>query len=287
MDDIFLKAKSVDLFHYLASLGYHPIRSNDRAAYYISPKRKEKKASFEVDRVKNRWSDWGESGAFGDVIDFVVWLNGCTTLEAAKILVNEEAIPQYHKPPQEENNQKNIEVLEERDEITNVALIEYLEVRRKIPVEVANKYCSEVLFQFAHSRYVKYYGVGWKNDLGGWGIRGLWFRGATRPAGISTVHFGGTTECLLFEGMLDWLSYVILHEEPEHTAIALNSLIYIPMMLDYLQGLDLVHLWIDNDAAATDKIEYLLANKVDIIDHRDEFAGYKDLNEKLQAEYDV
>lgn len=288
MDHLFEKARSVDLVHYLASLGHHPTRINDRIAYYKSPKRDEGHASFEVNRVYNSWADWGESDAYGSPVDFVMWMTGCTELEAANKLVQNEAIPQYHKPPITDLGQKAIEVLEVHDEITNATLRAYLEEQRKIPVEVANKYCKQVLFWFPAKKYVKYWGMGLENDKGGWGIRGVFFKGNTKPAGISTTKFN--PECVeinLYEGVCDFLSHVILQGEPEQTCVVLNSLIFIPMMTEFLQGYDKINLYLDNDPPADMKIEYLLAQNLPIEDCRDWYNEYNDINDYLIANFDI
>lgn len=287
MDDLFLKARSVDLFHYMTSLGYVPVRYNDRKASFLSPKRDEKHPSFEIDRRMNRWSDYGDAGAFGSPIDFIMWMKGCDELEAAKTLVNDIRISTHKAPSKEKRQEKSIEVLNEWDEITNEALVDYCENERKIPIYIVNRFCKQVLFQFSSSKYVKYFGVGWPNDNGGHSIRGLWFRGSTRPAGISTITKGNTNETMVFEGMMDFLSYMVLYGGLGHEIIVLNSLIFIPMITDYLKEKTHVHLWIDNDAAADEKAEYLKESGVNIVDHRGEFMGYNDLNELLQKEYEV
>ena len=133
----------------------------------------------------------------------------------------------------------------------------------------------------------KHFGVAMANDKGGFSLRNVWFKGCTKPAGVSTVHYNPTTEVYLFEGIFDWLSYVILNGEPDHTAIVLNSLIFIPMMMDLLINYDVVHSYLDADVAATRMMEEMTDNNVNVVDHRDEFNGYKDLNEKLQAEVDI
>jgi len=287
MENIFRQAKRVDLFHYMDSIGITPVRKNSRKAYYLSPKRGEGTPSFELDLAKNTWTDRGEVGAFGDATDFVSWLNDCTVKEAAYILIGKEEVPIYHKPPMEAIEERLIDVVDEKDEITEPYLVDYLELQRKIPVEVANKYMKEVLFQFSTTKAVKHFGIGMKNDVGGWSIRNHWFKGSTKPAGMATVHFVNSTEMYLFEGWTDWLSYVILNGEPNHTSIILNSLIFIPMLMDLLQGSDAVHSYLDADASADRMIEEMLDNEVNVIDHRDEFAPFKDMNEFLVATTDV
>lgn len=285
--DLFKQAKSVDLFHYMDSIGYKPVRKNSRKAYYLSPKRSEGTPSFEIDLAKNTWSDRGEAGAFGDPTDFVVWLDECSLKEAAEILVGKEDIPMYHKPPPESIEERLIDVVDEQDEITEPYLIDYLELQRKIPLEIANKYLKQVLFQFPSSMATKHYGLAMLNDKGGFSLRNVWFKGCTKPAGISTVHHVNSTEVYLFEGIFDWLSYIILNGVPNHTVIVLNSLVFIPMMMDILISYDVVHSYLDADVAADRMMEEMLDHKVNVIDHRDEFAPYKDINEKVMSEYDL
>ena len=287
MENIFPIAARVDLYNYMSTRGYKPVRENSRKAYYLSPKRNESNPSFEVDKINNRWSDRGESGAYGSIIDFVVWMDECSLLEAAQKIVGDGELKQYHKPDIIDVDQKAIEVVEVRDLISNETLITYCEKIRKVPIKVVNEYCSEVTFQFATRRYMRHIGIGLKNDSGGWSIRNTWAKMNTRPSYISTVNFTETPECLLFEGFFDWLSYVVLYGVPPHTAVILNSLIFITMIVDYLQGLDKVHLWIDNDSPADDQVEYLLSHNVEVEDHRFEFDPYKDLNERLQAESSI
>ena len=179
MDNKLLRAKSTDIYDYIISQGNTPIRENNRKAYFLSPKRAESSPSFEVNRIKNTWSDWGDSGAYGDAIDYVVWMNECTIAEAIDILTGEGELKKYHKPSTFEPEVKQIDIVEERDKITNETLIEYLELTRKIPVEVANKYCTMALFQFASSRHTSHWGIGMKNDKGGYSLRNQWFKGNT------------------------------------------------------------------------------------------------------------
>jgi len=288
MDDKLLRAKNTDLYHYLISTGNTPVRENNRKAYFLSPKRGEASPSFEVNRVKNIWSDWGDAGAYGDTIDYVVWMNECTIAEAIEILTGDGTLKKYHKPSTVDTEIKQIDIIEERDKITNETLIEYLELQRKIPVEVANKYCSQVLFQFASSRHTSHWGVGLKNDKGGYSLRNTWFKGNTRPAGICTVTFDDMSlEVNLFEGLFDFLSYTILKEPPYNTCIVLNSLVFIPFLTDHLRIYDTINLYLDNDGPADDKIEYMFAQGLSPIDKRGWYSDYNDINDKLMAEYDI
>ncbi len=266
MDNKLLRAKSVDLFQYLQSQGMKPVRKNSRKAYFISPKRSEGNPSFECDLVNNRWADYGEDHAYGDVIDYVVWMNGGTVGEAIDLILQEEKLPQYHKPSDFILKENNIDLIGEPEDITNEALIEYLERTRRIPLEVASEYCRQVTFQFASSRWANHFGIGMTNDLGGWSLRSVWFKGSTKPSGISTVVFDRGVNISLFEGMFDWLSYATLKGKPEETCVVLNSLVHIHMMTEHLRGYDRIRCYFDNDAAGDDKLEFLMANNYPVED---------------------
>ena len=283
MDDLFVKAKSVDLLHYMGSLGYHPVRETNSSAFFLSPFREESKPSFIVNKNKNIWVDFGVSTRPHDATDFVAKMRGCALDEAARILVNDEAIPQYIKPSRKRIEEKNIEVTKVFDRIENETIIEYLEGERKIPIGIAEKYTKQVLFQFASKRSVSYYGIGWENDVGGWGLRGTWFRGATSPAGVTSLPYKPATlgRLSLFEGMMDRLSAEVLTGGLKQPSIVLNSVVFIPVILDQLKPV-VVDSYLDNDAAGDKWTNYLKENGINIVDHREEYKGYGDLNEFLQ-----
>ena len=288
------EAKAVDIVWYLAEHGYHPVRESSTSASYLSPFRTEGGPSFFVDKKSNRWADYGKmhsehDRAFGDITDLVGALENCSSWEAADKILGGDGIKKYSKPDIDAFDKiKNIDIVEERDKITNETLIGYLELHRKIPVEVANKYCSQVLFQFASSRHTSHWGVGLKNDKGGYSLRNTWFKGNTRPAGICTVTFDDMSlEVNLFEGLFDFLSYTILKEPPYNTCIVLNSLVFIPFLTDHLRIYDTINLYLDNDGPADDKIEYMFAQGLSPIDKRGWYSDYNDINDKLMAEYDI
>lgn len=286
MENRLLQAKSIDLCNFLSEHGHLPVRENSHTAYYRSPFRSEANPSFSVNKIRNKWTDWGPR-KHGDVIDMAEWIYGCTTAQAIDSLLGGDGIPVYHKEVDVDKRKKNIEITDSKENIEEQYLIDYLETVRHIPLEVANRYCQEVLFRFATSMAVRHFGIGIKNDLGGYVIRNHWFKGTTAPSGITTVKFADSLECNLFEGFSDYLSYVTLHGEPKELTIILNSIVFIPMLVDYLRGFDATNLFIDSDDAADDQIEYLIANEINIKDRRDQYDGFKDYNSYLQANYDI
>jgi len=277
------QAKRIDIVYFLSKQGIQPKKESSARAYYLSPFREETAPSFIVDKHENRFYDWGEKWG-GDVIDIAERMWSCKTSEAINKLLTGEDIPQYHKRPAVIDRSPKITVLGERDKVTNEALIEYMEGIRKLSIDVINVYCQEIDFQFATHKYVTYKGVGMKNDLGGYSIRSTWFKGSSTPSGISTVLTKDVDRCCLFEGFLDFISAVMIYGEPNCTSIILNSTVYVSMIMDILQGFGEVQTWVDNDNAGNVAVDELIANHVNVVDMRSEFANYNDLNEKLQAE---
>lgn len=278
------QAKAVDIMYFLNKHGITPKKEGSSRAYYLSPFREEASPSFIVYKNENRFYDWGEKWG-GDVIDIAERLWSCKTSDAInKLLNNDEEVPQYHRRPSIIDTSPQISIVEDRGDITNEVLIEYMENIRRVKVAVLNRYCTEVLFQFASSKYVSHVGVGMKNDVGGYSIRSVWFKGASSPAGITTVLTKDTDTCYLFEGFLDFISYVVMYGEPDHTSVILNSTVFVHVMTDLLAGFNEVHTWVDNDNAGDIAVDELIANNVNVVDRRGEFSDYNDLNEKLQAE---
>ena len=275
------QAKSVDLYSYLSEQGHNPVRETTRKAWYLSPKRTENVPSFEVDRVRNRWSDHGEEKAFGDVIDWVVWMEACSKGDAIDKILGVNTVRKYHKRDIAEERKLEIEVLEVSDEITNESIIEYMEQVRKLPIALVSQYYKQVIFQFASSKYSRHYGIGMPNDNGGWSLKSAWFKGSTRPAGITTTTSANHETVNVYEGGLDFLSHIVLRGRPQNVCIILNSLTFIPMITDTLRSYKTRNMYLDNDGAADQKLEYLLQENITFDDRRGEYSKFNDINDYL------
>jgi len=287
VEDRISQARNIDMVSYLSAQGFHPVKEKGDSVYYLSPFRDETAPSFCISLSKNKWIDFGRELKRKDIIDFVREMESCELPAALDKLLGGDILTK-HEYSGKPIPSKSIEVIDSSDSITNATLIDYMEVERKIPIEVVNKYCQEVSFQFTDKRYTIYHGVGMPNDSGGWTIRSTWFKGATSPANITTVkEVEGSTHISLFEGITDWFSYVVLYGEPNNDCIILNSLVYIPMIMEKLKGYSIVHCWMDNDAAADDKVSLMISEGVSVIDHRATYEEYGDLNEYLQNNFDI
>ena len=64
-------AKKIELIALLSNLGFEPLHYQpEYVAWYFSPFREEKTASFKVDTRNNTWHDFG-AGTGGDTLNFV------------------------------------------------------------------------------------------------------------------------------------------------------------------------------------------------------------------------
>ena len=259
-----------------------PQRETERMAYFLSPWREEGHASFGVNKITNRYIDFGENMKGGDVIDYVQRIEGCNMPTAIDRLLSDAEISTFSPPEGVSTKKSAISLISRRNHIQNDTLIDYLEEERKIDYDVANYYCEEITFQFESRQWVEYFGIAMENDVGGFAVRSTWFNGAIPPAGAKTILAERDDELYLFEGQMDFLSYVMLYGKPPSTAIILNSLVFIPMLCDKWGGYGVIHIYLDNDHAADRMVKDNLS-VYPLKDHREEYKGYNDLNEYLQG----
>ena len=183
------EARQLDIVDYLEKLGHHPqkIRNNDY--WYLSPLREEKEPSFKVHRKLNVWYDHG-LGKGGNIIDLGILYHNCSFKEAMEKL---QEIFSFHLPtPTVQQHYSGAQI--QRDNalepaikviaakpITHPALCRYLKTR-KIPFEIAEKYCKEVHYELYGK---KYFAIGFKNNAGGFELRNAHFKGSSSPKDIS------------------------------------------------------------------------------------------------------
>ena len=282
------KAKNVSLIWYLAKLGHEPAktpRESPRRAYFKSPFRNENNASFVVDKMTNKYTDWGGDNSYGDVIDFVSEYDGCTTSEAIEKILGNEILHTYRKPQIDVTyTPLAIEVIKQHQHVEFKYLVDYLE-ERLIPLELANKYLVHVEYVFGRTPWTTHSGLGFANDKGGWEIRNRHWKGGTSPKSISTIQGNkeDTDKINLFEGFFDFLSALVYYDTLsfDNDTIVLNSLSFVPFVSDILMNIGTVNVFFDSDAAGDDKLDYLLSKEINAIDQRGVYNGFGDFNEFL------
>lgn len=167
--------------------------------------------------------------------------------------------------------------------LRNTVLLDYM-AGRGIPADIAARECVEVHYRM-RGRW--YFGVGFRNRRGAVEIRNAYFKGSTSPKDITHIrHTGGDSglsTVLVFEGFMDYLSYLALKRgRPVPDCVVLNSVSNLSKAAEILKGYGHVCCFLDNDATgkcATEEIGRICAKVSDKSVH---YLPHKDLNEFLQ-----
>ena len=160
--------------------------------------------------------------------------------------------------------------------LNNPYLIHYI-AERGIPISISNRFCSEIRYNNTNQTY---YAIGFANDAGGWEIRSLYFKGCIAPKAITTIS-KGTDVLQIFEGFMDFLSWLTLNPASACDIIILNSLALLPRIQEKIKGYKQVESFLDNDEAGRKSFDVLKQFCPSIIDRSVRYRTHKDLNEWL------
>lgn len=285
--------KTIKLQDFLTSLGYTPTKQQGNRLWYLSPFRQESHASFKVNTERNQWYDFG-IGKGGNIIDLaeqlykssdVSYLIRKIASDALHCMPTSSASFADSKAGQRTNYFDNLQVLP----LSHPALIRYLN-DRYIDIEVATSVCKELHYD-SNSRY--YFCIGFPNIASGYELRNPFFKGCIAPKDISHFYADEAKKaCFLFEGFMDFLSFMTLKrkENPQITGLRqqnyliLNSVTNIHKAIRRLSHYESVQCFLDNDDAG--KNAYLQLSKElgnTVADASTLYNGFKDLNEYLCA----
>ena len=296
--------KRIPIWELLSHLGIEPVskRGGGAQLMYHSPLRPDRNASFSVSTRKNLWMDFGTSQG-GNVIDLAIALKGyCTFSEAVTWL--EEQARWFHKDILYEDFSRYDDAHMSRlsghsgisnmrvEELTSPRLLEYLE-SRGIPAAIGQRYCKEAHYTV---RDREYYGVVFLNILGGMEIRSRSFKGChgvKAPSVVSVETTKRTSCCCVFEGFMDFLSYMVLEEKgvPDivqsfpYDCIILNSTSIIQRAIPFIGVYHIAYCYLDNDFAgkqAFDTLDLLMPGRIFEMSTR--FSPYNDLNDYLMQQ---
>jgi hypothetical protein len=271
------EAKKLDIVNYLSALGHEPAKIRNNDYRYLSPLREEKTPSFKVNRNLNRWYDHG-LGRGGNLIDFGIEYHHCTVGELLTKLSGKLSFQRPHAQMLKSvyETESKIKVLGDFT-LTSYALLRYLE-QRQIPIEIAQKYCREIRYELNEKTY---YGIGFKNDSGGWEIRTPYFKASSSPKDITTFK-NGSDEAVVFEGFTDFLSFQFLHKNlPENNQdfVVLNSVSFFERAHLFMEQHQLIRLYLDRDAAGQKYIKHALSMSTKYTDESKLYKKHEDLND--------
>jgi hypothetical protein len=158
-------------------------------------------------------------------------------------------------------------------------LLNYLQERR-IPIDIADKFCREVRYELNNKVY---YGIGFKNDSGGYEIRNRYFKGSSSPKNITTID-NKAKEVGVFEGFFDFLSFMAIHQNQEQLRMdfmILNSVSMFQRARPFMENHDKIRLYLDRDSTGQNFSQKAFAINDKYKDESSLYKHYKDLNDWL------
>ena len=285
-------AKRIALDDFLENLGHSPVRRKGNALWYLSPLREERTASFKIDIGLNCWYDFG-LGRGGGIITLARELYRSNDTTYLLECIGRSAPGSVRRFVPDVKKQELPPVFSDISVVPlhSTALLAYLR-ERKIDTDVARNECVEVHYACNGKRY---YAIGFRNRSGGYELRNRWFKGCIAPKDISHIRQDGENEnkiCLVFEGFIDYLSFLTLmkygslpcFDAMESDFIVLNSVSSICKALPLLRKYGKTVCLLDNDAAGHNAFASLykaLNGKAE--DLSSLYKGFKDLNDYLNV----
>ena len=290
--------KRYPIVEYLERKGVKPVRRTPAYALYQSPLREDMHPSFKVDTEKNLWIDYAE-GRGGSIIDLCMRLEGCTLLEAIRQLGRNAPDDTAHSPQRE-----RVQDTSKQESIRQVAangarrmigisdtlpshLQKYLTEDRCINIEKAMPFLRSISYEV---RGLHYQAIGFANQSGGYELRDSGsFKGTIAPKDITPIFMDRSRNKVtdkiqpvcVFEGFMDFLSFLSMKEEVTSACLVLNSVSNVARAIRYLNDRHLTHIraFLDNDDAGRKATNDFIWAGFKVEDMSVHYGRFKDLNE--------
>ena len=267
---------SIPLEEVLLSLGHLPTKQNEIEAWYLNPFANESQASFKINKSLNYWYLFSE-GIGGTSTDFMKkYLNA--SVNEVLAWVEKQSFSSFQQQrisnQKAENLSKQYEIIEIKN-VQHPSLLEYLRERK---VGNQTQFLHEIHYRMKDKNY---FGIGFKNDSGGYEIRNKYSKICLGKKDISTIQ-NGAESLRVFEGFFDFLSFKnvekFLQKEPSDYLI-LNSVSMISKIKNSIENYENIELYFDNDEAGDRGIEMIKNENKNVEDCRVLYSDFKDLND--------
>ena len=280
------RIKRYPIVEYLERKGIKPVRRTPSYALYRSPLREETQPSFKVNTEKNLWIDYGE-GRGGSIIDLCMRMEGCTLSEAIRLLgqnapVNgtysflNDFVPNNSQPVMAVNGARRL--IEISDTLPS-HFQEYLTKVRCINLEKAMPFLKCISYEV---RGRHYQAIGFANLSGGYELRDdKTFKGTIAPKDITPIFTDRAEPVCIFEGFMDFLSFLSMKEEVTNHCLVMNSVSNVARTIRYLNDRHLTHIraFLDNDEAGRRAVQDFIKAGFHVEDMNIHYKDFKDLNE--------
>ena len=282
--------KRYSIVEYLERKGIRPVRKTSTYVMYRSPLREETHPSFKVDTEKNLWIDYAE-GRGGSIIDLCIRLEGCTLSEAICRLgqnASEYIVPSSSSPKRETSispKQTENTMASGTRRLTSISdtlpphLQEYLKKERCIDLEKATPFLKCISYEVRERRYEA---IGFANSSGGYELRdNHLFKGTIAPKDITPIFEDKAQPVCLFEGFMDFLSFLSMKGEVTNQCLVMNSVSNVVRSIHYLnkRNITSVRAFLDNDDAGRKAVQEFVNTGFKVEDMAVYYRDFKDLNE--------
>ena len=286
------RIKRYPIVEYLERKGIKPVRRTPAYALYRSPLREDTHPSFKVDTEKNLWIDYAE-GKGGSIIDLYMRLEGCTLLEAIRQLGRNYPDNTAHSPQRERvqdtSKQESIRQAASTNggarRLTGISdtlplhLQKYLTEERCINIEKATPFLRCISYEV---RGHHYQAIGFANQSGGYELRDNGtFKGTIAPKDITPIFSDRAEPVCIFEGFIDFLSFLSMKEEVINHCLVMNSVSNVARSIRYLNDRQVssIRTFLDNDEAGRRATEDFMEAGFKVDDMSVHYRNFKDLNE--------
>ena len=269
---------------YLESQGITPVRRLASYAMYRSPLRDDRHPSFKVDTEKNLWIDYAE-GRGGSIIDLCMRLEGRTLPEAIRRLGQMVSGRTTNDYPRTESYSHAAESMPGSRKLIGISddllphLQDYLTKVWCIDLGQAQPFLRCVRYEVQGRTYEV---IGFANASGGYELRGAGsFKGTLAPKDVTPAFPDGRHPVCIFEGFMDFLSFLSMKEKVDSHCLVMNSVSNVRRCIRYLRELRITALraFLDNDDAGRRTLNTFIDAGFQVEDMSVHYRECKDLNE--------
>lgn len=286
------QSKKLSIIDFLDKEGIKPAKTRGNACWYLSPFRSERTPSFKVSRKDNLWYDYGIQEG-GDLVELVKRMYNKLAVSDALALIASKGIVPIGKAAETAIDAKEYTLTKMNDvrlfPLRSHALLSYFNTRR-VDATVGKMYCREIHYKIKQKHY---YGIAFGNLSEGYEVRNPYFKGCIGHKDITLIaHTFNEWQdgCLVFEGFMDFLSYMTLAKQKAQCFVIerpcdymiLNSVANLKRALQYLDRYTHIHCFLDNDHAGRKTVESISSVfEYRVTDESFRYADNKDINDYI------
>jgi hypothetical protein len=276
-------ASIVDL---LSRLGYEPTKKFGKEHMYQSMLRDgDNQPSFSVDDKIGAWYDHG-TGKGGNIIDFglAYWpdLKFNEVVEKIQTACGVVSPLRREARPRLPVKARNYVIEQFKTLGTHPAITSYLQSRGIF--DIARKHLKEVYYHVKDEKGEKrqFFAAGWKNESESWEVRNRYFKGCLGQKAVSLIP-GDQRSVAVFEGFINYLSWLKENPEAGHSIIVLNTLSLLGEGIRKAMQYPSVDLYLDRDTAGLSATKDFIKALPYATDRSSVYGKFNDYNDKLVA----